>query len=288
MWTARIRDGIFLKLSNNLCENLPGILLGCKAVAICFASFFQIVCRVPMFLSSRKRSYFLYIQNLNAPARARVRDPSARFMSHKSPGKQGVDVAGAAQRSANQDTQHHHVAAIKDCISHITSFCSGGKHLVLHENQTACSIESGATAMLWYFMVCLHVFPCDLVYLSILIYCTSNVQGTFHQPPCFGTLPGKKTAPPWRTTSRWLWRRSFQPPVRFPRERCWRTSGTSAQNLGISGPPLKNRNLPEFTLYRKPSQSLRFAETPSTIPLWHPGVGGKALNFCGRINSCIP
>lgn len=225
MWAARIRDGIFLELSNKLCGNLPGILLGCKAVAICFASFFQIVCRVPMFLSSRKRSYFLYIQNLNAPARARVRDPSARFMSHKSPGKQGVDVAGAAQRGANQDTQHHHVAAIKDCISHITSFCSGGKHLVLHENQTACFIESGATAMLWCFMVCLHVFPCgkklDLVYLSTFtfIYCPSNVQGTFHQPPCF-------TAPPWRTTSRWLWRRSFQPPVRCPREQCWRTSGT--------------------------------------------------------------
>ena len=64
--------------------------------------------------------------------------------------------------------------------------------------------------------------------------------------------------------------------MRCPREQCWRTSGTSAQNLGISGPPSKNRNLPRFTLYGKrtsrnlpetqPSQSLRFAETPSTIP----------------------
>lgn len=218
-----------------------------------------------MFLSSRKRSYFLYIQNLNAPARARVRDPSARFMSHKSPGKQGVDVAGAAQRVANQDTQHHHVAAIKDCISHITSFCSGGKHLVLHENQTACFIESGATAMLWYFMVCLHVFPCGKTRLGVSQYihllcikCAGylpstslfwnfarpkkrHLHGGQHLGGCDGDLSSLLRDPressvgeplePTRTMAK------TSPDSRFGILQ--KPFPTSARNLGTSGPPPK-------------------------------------------------
>lgn len=44
----------------------------------------------------------------------------------------------------------------------------------------------------WFVFMCFPVVKQDLVYLSIFIYCASNVQGTFHQPPCSGTLPGQK------------------------------------------------------------------------------------------------
>ena len=260
-----------------------------------------------MFLSSRKRSYVLYIQNLNAPARARVRDPSARFMSHKSRVSK-VKMLQAQLKAVQTKTLNITMSLpsrtalatsqASALVGNILSFTRTKLYAPLKVEPLRCFGIS------WFVFMCFPVTWCISVYsftvhqmcrvpsinLPVLELCPAkkrHLHGGQHLGGCDGDL----------SSLLWDSRESSVGEFLEPTRTMAKTSPdsrfgilqkpfpTSARNLGTSGPPPKNRNLPRFTLYRKrtsrnlpetqPSQSLRFAETPSTIPLWHPGVVGK-------------